>query len=169
MRIIQHLEKQGSSIIPPKVKKLLKIYIFFFNFIYYRGKSKVVEFFQFCLVDIIPSDKIHGFFIDSLPTMLDRSGPKNLAPGERTYLMISPDSELECPRKTSSENVSSSSSGSNYLALKTTDDMFKGGIEQSNPSEDKIAEPDTMRKTTTEWRVINVLKLSENRTTKSVD
>lgn len=107
------------------------------------------------MIKFIPLDQIPGFVIDSLPTMLDRSsGPRQeLASGERTYLVIAPN-EVKHPEEEGVKN-STSSSRSNYLALKVTDDLFKGGIEQSNPTDDKM-DTNSMGRTTTEWRVIKV-------------
>ncbi|XP_048505622.1 uncharacterized protein LOC125499842 [Athalia rosae] len=97
--------------------------------------------------------------------MLDRSGPRRnrLAPaGGKAYLLIAPPAPAsdprvqECPKKPPCR--SQSNSGSDYLALKITDDMFKGGMEQSNPDEEKITDPSLSGKTTTEWKVIKVAR-----------
>ncbi|XP_033209870.1 uncharacterized protein LOC117168377 isoform X2 [Belonocnema kinseyi] len=45
-------------------------------------------------------------------------------------------------------------SGSSFLALKSTDDMFKGGIEQSNPSEKKTSNGLIPSQKTSEWKVV---------------
>ncbi|XP_076544253.1 uncharacterized protein LOC117603490 [Osmia lignaria lignaria] len=51
------------------------------------------------------------------------------------------------PESRSSSNVSQN----NYFALKSTDDMFKGGSEQSNSTEVKLREPSSIG-TVVEWR-----------------
>ncbi|XP_076388453.1 uncharacterized protein LOC105662754 isoform X3 [Megachile rotundata] len=52
-------------------------------------------------------------------------------------------------------------SGSNYLALKRTDDMFKGGSEQSNNTEQKLREPGSIG-TAVEWREQKVSGVSND-------
>lgn len=85
--------------------------------------------------------KILDFYVRSEPEFLQK----------RTYVLLSPSNEKKTKKRSvdileneqekkaqSKLNSEADKSARNYAALKSTDDMFKGGIEQSNPlGEDK--------------------------------
>ncbi|XP_053976480.1 uncharacterized protein LOC128875138 [Hylaeus volcanicus] len=92
-----------------------------------------------------------------MPLLFVHDGPVSSEIAEKTSSIVS----FEQLRKPSAENVSQS----NYVALKSTDDMFKGGSEQTNITQQKLRGPSTIG-TTGEWRAQKVSGARDDATAK---
>ena len=88
-----------------------------------------------------------------LPLLLVHAGSGKSEIGERIYQSVS-SGEREGPATAASANVSQS----NYFALKSTDDMFKGGPEQGNSTGEKLRGPARAIETAREWQAQKVKK-----------
>ncbi|KAK9302153.1 hypothetical protein QLX08_005754 [Tetragonisca angustula] len=86
-----------------------------------------------------------------LPLLLVHAGSGKSEIGERIYQSVS-SGEREGPATAASANVSQS----NYFALKSTDDMFKGGPEQGNSTGEKLRGPARAIETAREWQAQKV-------------
>ncbi|CAD1477787.1 unnamed protein product, partial [Heterotrigona itama] len=86
-----------------------------------------------------------------LPLLLVHAGSGKSEIGERIYQSVS-SGEREGPATAASANVSQS----NYFALKSTDDMFKGGPEQGNSTGEKLRGPARAIETAREWQTQKV-------------
>lgn len=87
-----------------------------------------------------------------MPLLVVHGGPGNAEIAEKTF------PNQSSRRHGSSEITGDNVSHSNYIALKSTDDMFKGGPEQSNRTEVKLRVPGASIGTSAEWRVQKVKK-----------
>ncbi|KOX80522.1 hypothetical protein WN51_13006 [Melipona quadrifasciata] len=90
-----------------------------------------------------------------LPLLLVRAGSGKSEIGERIYQSVS-SGEREGPAAAAATAASANVSQSNYFALKSTDDMFKGGPEQGNSTGEKLRGPGRAIETGREWQTQKV-------------
>ncbi|KAK1122472.1 hypothetical protein K0M31_009691 [Melipona bicolor] len=88
-----------------------------------------------------------------LPLLLVHAGSGKSEIGERIYQSVS-SGEREGPAAATA--ASANVSQSNYFALKSTDDMFKGGPEQGNSTGEKLRGPGRAIETGREWQTQKV-------------
>ncbi|CAK9827227.1 hypothetical protein ANTRET_LOCUS4943 [Anthophora retusa] len=80
-----------------------------------------------------------------LPLLLVYGGSGKSEAASRIFQDVSSSGQVKNP-------PASKVSKSNYIALKRTDDMFKGGSEQSNSTEEKLRGPSTIGTGAVEWQ-----------------